>query len=93
MPWSTAFDDPVPLANGSRLVALHDAVNYIQALPKAEQEKPHWQLAVSILIAVAERRDPILHARIAIMRALNHDRPPPAPARRTKPAKKLNVSR
>jgi hypothetical protein len=51
MPWSTEFEDPLP---GFR--TLHDAAKYIQKLPKAQQELPHWQVAVEALIVAAEGR-------------------------------------
>jgi hypothetical protein len=35
--WSRAFDDRIPLRRGRQLVTLKDAANYIQKLPKAEQ--------------------------------------------------------
>lgn len=92
MSWSEKFDDPVPLADGGELVTLMDAGKFIQALPKAEQQQPHWQLATEILIAVAERRDLTLHARIAIIRALNAAQPAPAPSRKAK-ARKVTIVR
>jgi hypothetical protein len=38
MPWSSEFDDPIPLADGRQLLTLEDAADYIQRLPKAEQK-------------------------------------------------------
>jgi hypothetical protein len=35
--WSRAFDDRIPLRRGRQLVTLKDTANYIQKLPKAEQ--------------------------------------------------------
>ena len=43
--WSRAFDDPIPLSRGRQLVTLKDAANYIQKLPKAEQDLEEWQAA------------------------------------------------
>jgi len=37
MPWSRAFDDPIPLPRGGQLITLKDAAKYIQKLPKVEQ--------------------------------------------------------
>jgi hypothetical protein len=67
--WSDEFEDPVP---GFR--TLHDAANYIQKLPKAQQQLPHWQAAVEALILAAEGRGPLLHARVGMLRAMNHSR-------------------
>lgn len=45
MSWSRAFEDPIP---GIR--TLRDAARYIQKLPKAQQQLPHWQAATEALI-------------------------------------------
>jgi hypothetical protein len=55
MPWSRAFDDPIPLPRGRQLVTLEDAATYIMKLPKAEQDLPEWQ-AAACLIGTAEGR-------------------------------------
>ena len=49
MSWADEFDDPVP---GCR--TLQDAADHILKLPKAEQQLPHWQTAVEMLIRAAE---------------------------------------
>jgi mRNA-degrading endonuclease HigB of HigAB toxin-antitoxin module len=46
MSWARHFDEPIPLPRGRRLVTLKDAANYIQKLPKAEQDLDEWQAAV-----------------------------------------------
>jgi len=71
MPWSSEFDDPIPLPNGRQLVTLEDAADYIQRLPKAEQKVEQWQTAIHCLIGAAEGRDFLLHARVGMLRALN----------------------
>lgn len=71
MTWSRAFDDPIPLPTGKALRALQEAADFILALPKAEQHSPRWQAAVQCLIMAAEDQGPMLHARIAMLRALN----------------------
>ena len=73
MSWSRAFDEPIPLPRGRQLVTLKDAANYIQKLPKAEQDLEEWQTAVACLIGAAEGRDFIMHARIGMLRALNRN--------------------
>jgi hypothetical protein len=70
---------------------LCDAAEYIQRLPKSEQHKPHWQLATETLINTAEGRDLLFDARVAMTRALTHDKPAPDPARRTKPSKPVII--
>ena len=71
MPWSSRFDDPIPLPRGRELVTLEDAAKYIQKLPKAEQDLEEWQAAVEALLLVVALNGPTMLARIGVMRALN----------------------
>src|SRR5467141_3234564 len=71
--WSRAFDDPIPLPRGRQLVTLKDAAEYIQKLPKAEQDLEEWQAAVEALIMAAEGRGPVMHSRIGVLRSLNRN--------------------
>jgi hypothetical protein len=54
-----------------RTVTLRDAASYIMKLPKAEQKLEAWQTATEPMIMAAEGRGPLMHAGIAVMRALN----------------------
>ena len=76
MPWSAAFDEPIPLTRGRQLITLEDAAAYIQKLPKAEQLLPEWQAAVEALILAVELNGPTMMARIGMMKALNRHLPP-----------------
>jgi len=69
--WSKLFEDPVTLPNGSKLVTLLDAGNYIASLPRKEHESEPWQAAIEALLMAAEDRGPLLHARVGMLRALN----------------------
>jgi hypothetical protein len=40
------FDEPIALADRRRLVTLHDAANYITALPDEESSAAEWQAAI-----------------------------------------------
>jgi hypothetical protein len=91
LPWSTPFFEPVELADGRTLSTLEDAGHYIAGLPAAEQRKPHWQAAAEVLILVAERGGDPMMARIGVMRALNHDKPPPAIEPRRKRARAFKL--
>lgn len=71
MPWSTPFDDPMPHG----IETLLDAGQFIMALPKAEQAKAHWLAAAEAVLMAAEGRGPVIHARIGMLRALNHGKP------------------
>ncbi len=70
MPWSRAFEDPIPLLRGRQLITLLDAGIYINELPKAEQDLEEWQTAIGCLIGAAEGRDFLMHARIGMLRGV-----------------------
>lgn len=88
MTWSARFEDPVP-----GLASLRDAARYIERLPKAEQNLPHWQTAIEALIMAAEGRGPMLHARIAMLRAMRHGKPEPEKEQRRKAVKVMRIVR
>jgi hypothetical protein len=71
LPWSTPFEDPIPLPNGRWLRTLRDAANHITKLSKADHSAPEWQASMEALILVAENGGPTMLARIGVMRALN----------------------
>jgi hypothetical protein len=73
MSWSRRFDEPIPLPRGRQLITLKDAANYIQKLPKAEQDLEEWQAAVEALLLVVELNGPTMMARIGMLRALNRN--------------------
>ncbi len=54
------------------MTILQDAADHLLRLPKATQELPHWQAAVEALILAVEGRGPFLHARVKMLRAMNH---------------------
>jgi hypothetical protein len=91
--WKRPFDDPIPVPGGRQLVTLKDAANYVMALPKAEQNHERWQTAIACLIGAAEGRDFIMHARVGMLRALNHGKRKPAAAPRRKPTKTYKIVR
>ncbi len=72
MPWSTPFEDPIPLPNGRVLVTLLDAGEYITTLSKAEQQLDEWQTAIEVLMLCSRGGDPML-ARIGVMKTLNRN--------------------
>jgi hypothetical protein len=71
--WSCRFEDSILLPDGRQLVTLMEAADYIMKLPKAEQKHEKWQTAIHCLLGAAEGRDFIMHARIAVMQALNRN--------------------
>jgi hypothetical protein len=70
MSWDRPFDQPVPLPSGPPARTLRDAANYIKTLPKPEHDTPEWRLAVQMLIDAAEDREPMLFAKMGILRAV-----------------------
>jgi hypothetical protein len=78
--WSRHFFDPIPAGDGGELRTLRDAGVYILALPPAEAEREHLQVAMECLISAAEKGGIVMMARIAMLRALNHGEPDPVPA-------------
>jgi hypothetical protein len=93
LPWSRPFEDPIPLPYGTTIHTLRQAADYIQNLPPREVESDHWQLALHCLIEAAEDREPLMHARIGMLRALNHGKPPPEITPRRKPARAYRILR
>jgi hypothetical protein len=79
--WDRAFDDPIPLPNGSELVTLRDAGNFIAKLPKREHGALEWQAAIRALMIVPEHDGQTLLARIGMMR-VNRGRRGPGSGRR-----------
>src|SRR5437879_6681119 len=69
--WYRKFDAPIALSDQRTLVTLHDAANYITALPDEESSAAEWQAAIEALILVVELGGPTMFARIGVMRALN----------------------
>jgi hypothetical protein len=76
MPWSTPFDEPIPV-RGGRLVTLQQAADYIMKLPEDVQQQEPWQIAVENLINAAESGGGwLMFARIGMLRALNDEGKP-----------------
>jgi hypothetical protein len=75
MAWFKRFAEPIVVPDGRELLTLRDAAEYITALPKAEQHAADWQVAMETLILVAERDGPEMLARVAVMKALNGNKP------------------
>jgi hypothetical protein len=89
--WSRQFDAPIPLPDGGELRTVRDAGEYIAALPKQDQDQPHWKTAARELMMAADKGGIVMLAEIAMRQALNAGKPPPEPRR--KPAKKYRIVR
>jgi hypothetical protein len=87
MGWDREFDFPVP---GCR--TYKDAADFIMKLPARQQKKPHWQFAGQVLIKAAERDDGWTGmAHMAMLRALDHGKPPPETPPRRKAARQNTI--
>jgi len=91
--WSRRFEMPIALADGRELVTLRDAGEYIAALPARTAEEPHWQTAAGELLISAEQGGIIMLAEIAMRKAINHGKEPPAKAPRRKAVKRYRIIR
>jgi hypothetical protein len=71
--WSTPFSDPIELPNGRKLITLEGAALYIQKLPKAQHDLPHWQDTVEHLMrASAGSPAWLVFAEMFMLKALHH---------------------
>jgi hypothetical protein len=93
MAWFKRFVDPIVLPDGRELLTLRDAAEYITALPKAQHDAADWQVAMEVLLLVAERNGPEMLARIAVMKALNRHASTAPAVTRQKSAKVFRLVR
>jgi hypothetical protein len=66
--WSRHFFDPISTGT------LRDAGVYILALPPAEAEREHWQIAMECLISAAEPQH-VATRKKAVERSRNYRKP------------------
>ena len=66
MSWSMRLIRPVVPSNGKPIVTLSDARAYALALPKSEQDAPHVQAGISVLLLAADGHVPDLVAQSAV---------------------------
>jgi hypothetical protein len=88
--WGRPFEDPIEV-DGSTLVTLRDAGEFIAELSEKEHAALERQAAMEALLLVAEGGGPTMFARIGIMRALNRGWTVEKGATRRKPAKKYTL--
>jgi hypothetical protein len=93
MSWSLEFEDEIKTPAGNMMRTLKDAADYIRKLSQHDQQSAHWELAIETLIMAAEKRGPILHAQIAMNRALAHGLPRPEKTPRRKAPKVYKIVR
>ena len=76
MAWFKRFHDPIILPDGRRQPKLCDAAEYI-ARPNAEHSAAGWQIAMEMLLLVAERDGPEMLARMLVKALNQHGEPTP----------------
>jgi hypothetical protein len=92
MSWSRRFDDPISRPDGLVLRTLGDAGEYIQALPRAQNRRPEWQIAAEMLLAAVEGTSPLMFAEIAMRKAVNAGKSAPGKRRTTDASSTLSHS-
>ncbi len=69
--WSTHFEEPIVLDDGTTLKTLREAVQYLaKTVPKKEQNHPHVLNAADHLTRSAETGYPLFFARAATLQAI-----------------------
>lgn len=76
--WARRFFEPIDVPGGRPLATLRDAGEYIASLPAKTAKLDHWQTATAEMLTSAEQGGIIMLAEIAMRRAINHGREPPA---------------
>ena len=71
MSWDRLLFAPISVPGGKPLMTLRDAGKLIQQLPKDEALGPAWQIAIEALLLAAEERGPLMHAEVALRKALH----------------------
>jgi hypothetical protein len=74
--WSRKFSEPIELPNGKELVNLQDAIAWLaKSVPASEHDTLEIQLAAHCLTEAAEGDGPMVFARIAMLKAINRNKP------------------
>jgi hypothetical protein len=73
--WSTHFDEPIVLDDGTRLTTLRDAIQYLaKTVPTAEQNHQAVLNASDHLTRSAEHGYPLFFARAATLQAIRRNK-------------------
>lgn len=82
MPWSNRLLRPVIAPDRQKIVTLSDARAYALALPKDQQDAPHVQAGISVLLLAAEGKVDEFTTQSAVAHIVHG---PPKPLARGKP--------
>jgi hypothetical protein len=70
--WSKRFDEPIELPDGTKLVTLRQALEYlVKTIPEAEHSHPKVEAAAFCITHAAESGLPVMFARIGTLKAIN----------------------
>ncbi len=69
--WARRFDDAITTPDGAKLRTLREAAEWLKARPKRDHKAREWEVAVKMLIEVAEGRGPMMLAEIGVKRFLH----------------------
>ena len=73
--WSTRFDDPIVLDDGTTLATLREAIQYLaRTVAKAERDHEKVLIAADHLTRSAEQGYPLFFARAATLQAIHRNR-------------------
>jgi hypothetical protein len=73
--WSTRFEEPIVLDDGTKLTTLRDAIQYLaRTVPKAEQNDEKVLTAADHLTRSAELGYPLFFARAATLQAIDRNK-------------------
>ena len=71
MSWDTLLPAPFPVLGSKPLVTLRDAGMLVHTLPGSQADLPAWRIATEALVLAAEKRCPLIHAQVGLMKALH----------------------
>jgi hypothetical protein len=73
--WSTRFEEPILLDDGTKLTTLREAIQYLaMTVPKAEQNHEMVLIAADHLPRSAEQDYPLFSARAATLLAIHRNK-------------------
>src|SRR5216684_3356251 len=71
-----AFDEPIKLPDGKKLVTLADAIAWLaKEVPNSEHGMKQVQAAAHCVTEAAENGGPMMFARMGMMQAINRHKP------------------
>jgi hypothetical protein len=76
MGWHLCFDEPIPLARGTDISSLQDAIAFLaRSISKTDHRMKEIHAAAHCVTLAVENGGPVPFARIGMMQAINRHRP------------------